>query len=100
MVRQYVDSVSDPVLLCGDFNDIPGCYAYRVIAGGDMTDAYRAAASGPAITYHADRFYFRIDQMMCRGDLTPLRVWRGTIPSSDHYPLIGYFALGNDLHDK
>ncbi len=92
-VREFVDSVTGPVLLCGDFNDIPGCYAARVIAGDDMTDAYRAAALGPAITYHADRFYFRIDQMMTRGGIIPLRVWREVRPSSDHYPLIGYFSL-------
>lgn len=97
-VREFIDSVSGPVLLAGDFNDIPGCYAARVIAGDDMTDAYRAAALGPAITYHADRFYFRIDQMMTRGAIKPLRVWREIRPSSDHYPLIGYFSLSHDLH--
>lgn len=98
VIREFVDSVTGPVLLCGDFNDIPGCYAARVIAGDDMTDAYRAAALGPAITYHADRFYFRIDQMMTRGDIIPLRVWREIHPSSDHYPLLGYFSLTQDLH--
>lgn len=94
VVRAAVDSVGGKtVLVCGDFNDIPGCYAQRVIQGDDLDDAYRKAGFGPAITYHADRFFFRIDHILYRGDLKPLRVECGSNMSSDHYPLIAYFEL-------
>ncbi len=97
VVRGFVDEAGGNVLLCGDFNDIPGCYASRVIAGDDMADAYREAGLGPAVTYHADRFYFRIDQMFYRGEILPLRVWCDRWPSSDHYPLRAIFRLTGDL---
>lgn len=92
-LREEIDALEGTVLLCGDFNDIPGCYASRVIAGGDMTDAYRHAGIGPAITYHADKLYFRIDQMFYRGRLNALRAWTGDCKSSDHYPLMCIFEI-------
>ena len=94
VVRDVLDSVSGSVMVCGDFNDIPGCYALRTIEGNTLKDAYRQAGIGPAITYHADRFYFRIDHILYGGGrLKPLRVWRGDNPSSDHYPLIAIFEI-------
>jgi len=93
VVRDAVDEVSGTVLLAGDFNDIPGCYASRIIAGDDLADVYRCAGFGPQISYHADRFYFRIDQMYCRGALRPLRAECGGTDASDHYPLIAWFEL-------
>lgn len=92
-VRDALNQVDGMVLLCGDFNDIPGSYAARVIESDDMTDAYRHAGLGPAITYHGDRFFFRIDHMFYRGPIEALRVWRGECNSSDHYPLIGIYEL-------
>ena len=93
IVREAIDETDGNILLCGDFNDIPGSYAARTIAGDDLIDAYRHAGLGPAITYHADRLYFRIDQMFYRGDLEALRAWVGDCPSSDHYPLLAVFRL-------
>lgn len=93
IVREALDETDGNILLCGDFNDIPGSYAARTIAGDDLTDAYRHAGLGPAITYHADRLYFRIDQMFYRGDIEALRAWVGDCSSSDHYPLLAIFRL-------
>lgn len=94
-IREVIERERGTVMVCGDFNDIPGCYAQRVIQGKDLKDAYRDAGNGPAITYHADRFFFRIDHILYRGDLKPLRVWAGHNTSSDHYPLIAYFEIIN-----
>lgn len=92
-VRLELDAIDGTVILAGDFNDIPGSYASRTIAGHDMTDAYREAGLGPAVTYHADRMYFRIDQMFYRGDIEALRTWVGDCQQSDHYPMMCYFSL-------
>lgn len=94
-VRTAIDAVDGTVVLAGDFNDIPGSYASRIIEGDDMTDAYSHAGLGPAITYHADRLYFRIDQMYYRGNLEAERTVSPSFPSSDHYPLICYFKILN-----
>ena len=106
VVRSAVDSTAGSVMVCGDFNDIPGCYAQRLILGDDLHDAYCEAGFGPAITYHADRFFFRIDHILYRGNMKPLRSWVGSNPSSDHFPLIAWFELtgnagqGKEDNDK
>ena len=92
-VRRAIDEVTGPVIVAGDFNDIPECYAARLIRGNDLTDAYRAAGLGPCITYHADRFYFRIDHILFRGPFRALRTVRGDCPTSDHYPLLATFEI-------
>lgn len=86
---------NENIILAGDFNDIPGCYAVRQLLKAGLHDAYADAACGPAITYHASRFYFRIDHIMYRGDIKPLKTWRGTCGYSDHYPLITRFVWNN-----
>lgn len=96
-LRHYINELQGPVILCGDFNDIPGCYAERAVMGHDLRDAYRDAGLGPSITYHANRFYFRIDQILYRG-VTPLKVRVRTGGFSDHYPVVGTFSTTPDLH--
>lgn len=92
-VRHIVDSIGGPFIVAGDFNDIPDCYAVRTIRGKDMHDAYADAAFGPTITYHADRFYFRIDQILYRGPFKAIDTERGDISSSDHNPLLTTFLF-------
>lgn len=92
-VRSVIDSIGGPFIVAGDFNDIPGCYAMRKISGTDMHDAYADAAFGPCITYHADCFYFRIDQVLYRGPFSAADIRKGYSPSSDHSPLLTTFVF-------
>ena len=48
---------------------------------------------GPMITYNARHLYFCIDHVLYRGALTPLYISKGTIKTSDHYPLTVDFAV-------
>lgn len=92
-LRAYIDSLGDKnIILCGDFNDTPSSYSYLTIKGNDMSDAYVDCAFGPAITFHANRFYFRIDQVLYKGnDIEAVDIKRGNTKSSDHYPLLTTF---------
>lgn len=85
------------ILLCGDFNDVTLSYAYRAMQRAGLKDAYSKAAIGPTITYNDNRFYFHIDQVFYRGELRPVKVERGNIPSSDHYPLLVTFMWDKNL---
>ena len=89
------DSIGGNVIICGDFNDLPGCYADRTLRRAGFTDAYAAAGRGAGISYRSNRFWFRIDHVFCRGDLRPLRsrVLREGV--SDHYPVVTSFAVDN-----
>ncbi len=91
--REITDSIGGPFIVAGDFNDIPDCYAVRTIRGKDMHDAYADAAFGPTITYHGDKFYFRIDQVLYKGPFKAVDIERGDIASSDHNPLLTTFLF-------
>lgn len=91
-IRELIDSIPGPLVICGDFNDVPGSYAYRTIRGNDISDAVAKTTFGPMITYHAHGFLFHIDQVLYRGDLRPNSALRGSIRSSDHYPLTVIFS--------
>ncbi len=93
-IRHIIDSVGAPnVIVTGDFNDIPGCYAIRTIAGEDFRNAFNDAANGPMITFHSDRFYFHIDHILYRGDMKAIDFARGKCAASDHYPIEATFLI-------
>ncbi|MDE6370644.1 MAG: endonuclease/exonuclease/phosphatase family protein [Duncaniella sp.] len=92
-LRHVMDSVGGDFIVAGDFNDIPGCFAIRTIRGDDMSDAYAECALGPTITYHGNRFYFRIDHVLYRGAFRATAIESPRIPSSDHYPVFTTFVF-------
>lgn len=92
-LREAIDKVQGPLIVCGDFNDVPNSWAYDLIKGDDMRDAYVETNFGPTYTYNLHMFYFHIDQMLYRGPLEALSLKVGKINSSDHYPLIGEFEF-------
>lgn len=93
-IRNVLENIEGNVILCGDFNDTPNSYAYRQICE-NMHDAYRDKAFGPTITYHDNRFYFRIDHIFYRGGLKVVDIERGSNSSSDHYPVLATFEILN-----
>lgn len=95
-LRKLIDHSGKNVIVCGDFNDTPGSYSYRTVCGNDMHDAYLDCAFGPTITYHDNRFFFKIDHVLYRGDLKAIDIERGNINSSDHYPLLATFTIGSN----
>ena len=95
-VRRFMNSLHGNIIVCGDFNDIPDSWSYRKIAGRDMKDAYAETCFGPMTTFNAHHLFFHIDQILYRGKLKPLKVERGSIKSSDHYPLTATFELTSD----
>jgi len=92
-LRKAIDNTNGPLIVCGDFNDVPGSWAYNLIAGDDLRDAYVETNFGPTYTYNLHMFYFHIDQMLYRGPLEALNLKVGKIKTSDHYPLIGEFEF-------
>lgn len=75
------------VIICGDFNDIPNCYAIRTFGDAGLKSVYPELGFGPIVTFNANRFYFCIDHMLYRGDLRPLTFRKGDTEASDHYPI-------------
>lgn len=94
LLGNYIEKFGGPnVIVAGDFNDVPGCYTLRKLAGYGMKQVYPKIGFGPMITFNADNFYFRIDHILYRGAFVPLKIARGSLRCSDHYPLVCTFAL-------
>ncbi|MDE7180534.1 MAG: endonuclease/exonuclease/phosphatase family protein, partial [Muribaculaceae bacterium] len=93
ILRNAIEDIEGPLILCGDFNDVPESYAYRTLKGDDLRDAYVETNFGPLITYNRHKMLFHIDQILYRGPLQALSVDKGRIRTSDHYPLMARFAF-------
>lgn len=85
--------IRGPLIVCGDFNDVPASWAYRKMRSAGFNDAYTETSFGPAITYNQHMFLFHLDQIFYRGNLQPLWVRKERIKTSDHYPLMAEFAI-------
>ncbi len=93
LLREQIDSLGiENVIVAGDFNDIPDCYAMRVIAGNDFKNAFSTAGRGLTYTYHANRFFFHIDHILYRGDMHATDYRCIKAGSSDHYPVEAEFV--------
>lgn len=94
-LRNLLDSgqLSQNVIICGDFNDVPLSWTYRTIIGNDYRDAYSETGFGPMYSYNAHKFYFHIDQILYKGNIRALSVKKGKIKCSDHYPQIATFEI-------
>lgn len=82
-----------PVLLAGDFNDLPYSYPYDQFAGA-LTNAWAAAGLGLGATYHGRLPGLRIDQQFAAAPWQVLgcRV-HDEILWSDHFPVEALYRL-------
>lgn len=64
LIRKYLDSTRIPNIICGDFNDVPGSYAYFKIKGTNRRDAFLKKSWGVGRTFYAIAPTLRIDFIM------------------------------------
>lgn len=93
ILRKALDDIKGPLIVCGDLNDVPESYAYRLLRGEDLNDAYVETGFGPMITFNAHKFWFHLDQILYRGKLKALNIERGKLKASDHYPVKATFEF-------
>lgn len=68
LVARSIAQSPFPVIVCGDFNDVPTSYAYRMVGQGLM-DGFRQAGRGTAVTYRGPIPGLRIDYLWCSPEL-------------------------------
>ena len=96
MLRSFVEQLDGDVIICGDFNDVPGCRTVKILEEIGMKDAYAETALGPTTTFNAPMFAFRIDHVLWRGNFRAVDIQRGNVASSDHYPMLTTFVWDRD----
>lgn len=76
-----------PVIVCGDFNDVPVSYVYRHISR-HLTDAFTESGKGfLGHTYKGKGFGLRIDYILHSHTLTSENFCITKLPYSDHDPI-------------
>lgn len=93
LCREIKRNPAENVIVCGDFNDVPNCYALRKLSALGFEQVYPKLGFGPVVTYNSNRFLFRIDHILYKGELRPVGYERETIKSSDHYPQLVTFTV-------
>jgi endonuclease/exonuclease/phosphatase family metal-dependent hydrolase len=83
-----------PLILCGDFNDVPASRVCRRLAAR-FDDAWEKAGVGQGFTMPADQPNRRIDYLWILRNriLRPLKVWVPDSEASDHRPVVAEFTL-------
>lgn len=81
-----------PVVLCGDFNDVPLSRTYHILEG-DLQDGFRAGARGLATTFAGSVPALRIDYIFTHPTLRVLDYRVSRAGGSDHYPVLSRLGV-------
>ena len=78
------------IMVCGDFNDIPISYTHYTLTR-TLNDAFTDSGRGLGISYHKNKFLFRIDNILVSAGLKATNCTvDSSIDASDHYPIWAY----------
>ncbi len=87
ILSEHISESPYPVIICGDFNDTPSSYVYRVISK-ERNDAFVESGKGFGNTYAGENFpSLRIDYIFYDDSFSSLNFKRHKINLSDHYPV-------------
>jgi endonuclease/exonuclease/phosphatase family metal-dependent hydrolase len=86
-IREEMDISPYPVIVCGDFNDVPNSYAYETIGKG-LQNAFAEKGSGIGRTFSGIAPNLRIDNIFLDKKYKVLQFKRIARKLSDHFPII------------
>jgi endonuclease/exonuclease/phosphatase family metal-dependent hydrolase len=86
-VRQQLDMCNSPLVICGDFNDVPNSYTYFHIRG-NRQDAFIEKSFGIGRSYINISPTLRIDFILPSKDFEVIQSMKLTSPYSDHHAML------------
>lgn len=90
MIAAHMRTCPYPIVLCGDFNDTAGSYAYETLSKS-LNDAFIEKGAGIGRTYAGRWPQFRIDYILHDKRLRCFDYQRTTETFTDHYPITAFF---------
>jgi endonuclease/exonuclease/phosphatase family metal-dependent hydrolase len=93
-IAKRIASSPYPVIVCGDFNDIPVSYTYNVLSE-NLTDAFKSKGRGFGTTYSGNIPALKIDYILTDKKITPLSFDIPDVRFSDHFPVISEVKVEN-----
>ena len=85
-IKEEMDKSPYPVIVCGDFNDLPNSYAYSTIGKG-MKNAFVEKSSGIGRTFSGISPTLRIDNIFVADKFDIEQFLRIPKKLSDHFPI-------------
>lgn len=76
----------NPIILCGDFNDVPYSFTYNTLLG-DLLDGFRESGHGFGSTYRGAKGLFRIDYIFHADNMKSVDYYTVDQDYSDHNPV-------------
>jgi endonuclease/exonuclease/phosphatase family metal-dependent hydrolase len=89
-ILSFLEGVSGPLIVVGDFNDEPSGEAYKLMLTKFDDSWLMASVKGPGLSYPADKPSKRIDYVFTRQSdrIRAKRAWLVNTLASDHLPLV------------
>jgi len=92
ILKKYISESPYPVIVCGDFNDVPTSYTLANIKG-DLNDSFVAAGNGFGITYAGKVPGLRIDYILVDPKFKVISHKVPRLGISDHNPVIASIQI-------
>ena len=93
-IRQIIADSPYHVILCGDFNDTPASFTYKVL-GFELNDAFVESGKGIGRTYIGKLPSFRIDYIFHSEAFESYNFETIDFTYSDHLPIVCDLVLTN-----
>lgn len=91
-ISYHIQNSPYPVIVCGDFNDVPVSYTYKKMKE-NLDDSFTESGSGIGNTYMGKFPSFRIDFILHSKNIKCLDFDIHNVQLSDHYPVSSEFVL-------
>ena len=92
IISQHIQNSPYPVVVCGDFNDVPVSYTYKKMKK-NLDDSFMESGKGIGTTYMGKFPSFRIDFILHSKNIKCLDFEIHDVRLSDHYPVSSEFTL-------
>ncbi|HLW21440.1 MAG TPA: endonuclease/exonuclease/phosphatase family protein [Cyclobacteriaceae bacterium] len=93
ILSEHIQNSPYPVIIAGDFNDVPYSYTYFTLRS-IMKNAFEEAGRGFGFTYNKVLFFLRIDNIFYGEGLHAKQFkTHREVDYSDHYPISSVFSL-------
>jgi len=89
ILKDSLDASPYPVIVCGDFNDIPNSYTYHTLSQ-NLHDSFLESGSGLGTTYTQFFIPYRIDYILYSSYFFAVYAKKFEVSYSDHFP---YFSV-------
>lgn len=88
-IRPALDTVTTPIILCGDLNDLSGSATLKGLMGYGLRNAWWTHGRGPGFTFRKGILRFRLDHLLYSPDIQVERIKVDRKADfSDHFPII------------